>query len=94
MSQLDSEIESLRLRLAALEHQKRFEAEIALEKKTFPLKTLESIIEQKKGQILRNRYSKSHPLARYYDQEKVEFLEPIFTMLKDIQLRLDKLETP
>jgi len=88
MSQLDSELNSLRLRLAALEEQKRIEAE----KKAFPMKTLEGIIDEKRRQIERNSYSKSIPLARFYDQEKLAFLEPILNALKDIQERLDLLE--
>jgi hypothetical protein len=93
MSQFDSEINALRSRLAALEEQKRIESEIASEKKAFPLKTLEGIIDEKRKQIERNSYSKSIPLARFYDQEKLAFLEPIFNMLKNIQERLDALET-
>lgn len=92
MSHLDSEINSMRLRLAALEEQQQFEAEIALEKKAFPLQTLEGIIHEKKKQIERNSYSKSVPLARFYDEEKVAFLEPILNMLKSIQERLDILD--
>jgi hypothetical protein len=92
MSTIDSELETLRLRLASLEEQKRIEAETAAEKKAFPLKTLEGILDEKKKQIERNRYSKSIPLARFYDQEKVAYLEPIFNMLKNIQERLEVLE--
>jgi len=92
MSQLDSELDRLRLRMAALEEQKQKEAEIASEKKSFPLKTLECIINEKKGQIERNRYSKNLPLARFYDQEKVGYLEPILDALKNINERLDALE--
>ena len=92
MSQLDSELNALRIRLATLEEQKRIESEIASEKKAFPLKTLEDIIDKKRKVIERNSYCKSMPLARFYDKEKVEFLEPIFNMLKNIQERLDALE--
>jgi hypothetical protein len=58
----------------------------------FPLKVLEERINEKRKQIERNGYSKSIPLARFYDQEKVAFLEPIFTMLKNIQERVKVLE--
>jgi hypothetical protein len=92
MFHLDSEINSLRIRLSTLEEQKRIESETASEKKAFPLKTLEAIIDEKKKRIENNRYSKSIPLARFYDQEKVEFLEPILNMLKNIQERLEALE--
>jgi hypothetical protein len=92
MSQLDSELNALRTRLATLEEQKRIELETISEKRAFPLKTLESIIDEKRKQIERNSYSKSLPLARFYDQEKVAFLEPIFNMLKNINERLESLE--
>jgi hypothetical protein len=92
MSQLDLELNALRIRLVALEEQKRIDSEIASEKKAFPLKTLEGIIDEKRKQIERNSYSKSIPLARFYDQEKLAFLEPILNMLKNIQERLDALE--
>lgn len=92
MSALDSELNSLRLRLAALEEQKRTETENIAEKKAFPLKTLEGIVDEKRKQIDRNSYSKSIPLARFYDQEKLAYLEPILNMLKNIQERLEVLE--
>jgi len=92
MSQLDSEITMIRARLSALEEQKRINAQIALQKKNFPLKTLEDIILEKRKQIENNSYSKSLPLARFYDQEKVGYLEPILEALKNIQERLDTLE--
>jgi predicted nucleic acid-binding protein len=92
MSQLDLELNQLRTRISALEEQKRIEEGKAAEKKAFPLKTLEVIIDEKRQKIERNSYSKSIPLARFYDQEKVDFLEPILNMLKDIQQRLEVLE--
>jgi hypothetical protein len=92
MSQLDSELNSLRMKLAALEEQKRIENEKELEKKIFSLKTLEDVINKKRQQIDRNSYSKSIPLARFYDQEKLTYLEPIFNMLKNINERLEILE--
>jgi hypothetical protein len=92
MSQLDSELDRLRVRIATLEEQKQKDMEIASDKKSYPLKTLECIINEKRGQIERNRYSKSLPLARFYDQEKVGYLEPILDALKNINDRLDVLE--
>jgi hypothetical protein len=88
MSQIDIELEVVRNRLAFLEQQKQKEAE-----KPDPLHVLEDIIDKKRKQINNNSYSKSIPLARFYDQEKLAMLEPIFNMLKDIQARLDLLES-
>jgi hypothetical protein len=62
------------------------------EKKDFPLKTLEDIIDVKRKRISKNNYSKSAILAEYYDREKVEFLEAIFDMLKNVHERLEVLE--
>ena len=92
MSKLDSELIALRARLVALEEEKRVQTESASEKKAFPLKTLEAIIDEKGKKIERNSYSKSLPLARFYDQENVAFLEPILDALKIIQERLVALE--
>ena len=92
MPNLNSELTSLRLRLAALEEQNRIEKENASERKAFPLKALEGILDEKKRQIERNSYSKSVPLARFYDQEKIAFLEPILDALKNIQERLEALD--
>ena len=92
MSAIDSEIHALRARINALEQQKAIRVEKAEKERAFPLEALEAIIQEKKMQIGRNSYSKSVPLARFYDQEKVAFLEPIFNMLVDIQKRLEVLE--
>lgn len=92
MSHLDSELDQLRTRLAALEEQKRIEAEKIAEKKAFPLKTLKEIIDEKRVRLERNCYGKSGQVVKWNDHEKVAFLEPIYNMLKDIQERLDLLE--
>jgi hypothetical protein len=39
-----------------------------------------------------NRYSKSVPLAKYYDQELVTHLEAIYNILQIVDERLKKLE--
>ena len=62
------------------------------EKKDFPLKTLNDIIDIKRKRVTANRYSKAAVLAQYYDMEKVEFLQAIFDMLKNIHERLEVLE--
>ena len=92
MSTIDSELLLLKQRLSALEEQKRIEAEKDAENRANPMKVLETIIDEKKKQIENNRYSKSLPLARFYDQEKVAMLEPILNALQDIQKRLMALE--
>jgi len=92
MSQIENEINMLRDRLNGLEEQKRIENEKEKEKRDNPLNVLKNIIDEKRRTINNNSYSKSIPLARFYDQEKLEMMEPIFNMLKDIQDRLEILE--
>jgi hypothetical protein len=92
MSNIDSTLSLLRQKIELLEKQKKAENEIKAAKEANPLATLGQIIEEKKQQISRNSYSKSVPLARLYDEEKVAMMEPIFNMLKDIQQRLTVLE--
>ena len=92
MSNIDSELTLLRQKIEMLEKQKKAEEEQKATKEANPLATLGQIIEAKKQQISRNSYSKSVPLPRFYDEEKVAMMEPIFNMLKDIQQRLTVLE--
>ena len=92
MSNIASELTLLRQKIEMLEKQKKDEDEMKTAKEADPLAALGQIIEAKKEQISRNRYSKSVPLARFYDEEKVAMMEPIFNMLKDIQQRLTVLE--
>jgi len=90
MSQLDSELIMLHKRVAALEEQKRKEAEIASEKKELPLKTFEALVDYHeslvpgKDQYQTEKWRKS--------REKLKFLKPILDVLKDIQGRLEILE--
>jgi len=92
MNQVDAELRLLRQRLAYLEQQKIAELERELQKKAHALQILENFIEDKKERIQKNRYSRSVPIAAYYDGEKIAFLEPILNVLKDFQIRLEALE--
>jgi hypothetical protein len=92
MSNIDSELTLLRQKIEMLEKQKKAEDEKKAVKEANPLATLGQIIEEKKQKINKNSYSKSIPLARFYDEEKVAMMEPIYNMLKDIQQRLTVLE--
>ena len=88
MSNFDNEIISLQNRIAELENLKKKEQETSVDN----FKVLGDFIEEKKNKIERNRYSKSIPLASFYDQEKVKYLEAIFNILNEIDSRLKKLE--
>jgi hypothetical protein len=92
MSDLDEVITSLRLKLAAAEEQKRRAAEVEAETKADPVKTLEDFLTRLRGDIERNSYSKSFPMAGFYDRRTVRYLEPILDMLKRIDERLNVLE--
>ncbi len=92
MSQLDSEINALQVRLAALEEQKRMQKEDELMKKTFPLKTLGDFIDEKKKNIQRTSTSNIARMGRINDRHQLAYLEPIFLALKDILERLEALE--
>jgi hypothetical protein len=87
MADIDSEINGLRMRLAALEAHKQ----ITAEKKAFPLETLGEIIDKNKN--VRNGINNRFQSERWCNaQDKLSYLEPIFNMLKSIQERLDVLE--
>ncbi len=92
MVSIDLTIEKLKDQLAILEKKKQEEMKQEEEKRKFPLQVLEELIEQKKEKISRNRYSKSIPLAKFYDEEKVKMLEPILWSLHDLSKRIDVLE--
>jgi len=90
MSHIDSEVVSLRLRLAALEQQKIFERENGLEKRSYPLNALEGVIDAYTNV---RRGTSSFQQERYiYSREKLAFLEPILNVLKNMQERLEVLE--
>jgi len=108
MSAIESELSLLKQRLAALEEQKRIEAEKEAENRANPMKVLGDIIDEKKkrpnylagamrGPFGTPNNGKMHLSTEdriwVIDQnDKVEFLEPIFNMLKSINERLDALE--
>ena len=92
MNGIESELILLRQKIEVLEEKKRLQLEKEIEQKANPLRVLEDFIDTKKNDIERKRYSKNIPLARFYDQEKVAMLEPIYTILKSIHERLEALE--
>jgi hypothetical protein len=91
MSQLDSELNLLRARLASLEEHKRIQSETAAEKKAFPLKTLEGIVDMHRN--VRQGGTNKFQNERYiHSREKLSFLEPILDVLKNMEGRLELLE--
>ena len=93
MSSISEEILQLQFRLVELEKQKIKKDEN--EKQTsikHNFKVINDLLTEKKKAITDNRYSKSVPLARYYDQELVTHLEAIYNILQIVDERLKKLE--
>jgi hypothetical protein len=93
MSSVPEEIQQLQLRILELEKQKKEKDES--DKKTsidHNFKVINDLLTEKKTAINNNRYSKSVPLAKYYDQELVTHLESIYNILQIVNKRLKKLE--
>jgi hypothetical protein len=93
MSSVTEEIQQLQLRILELEKQKKEKDES--DKKTsieHNFKVINDVLTVKKTAIINNRYSKSVPLARYYDQQLVTHLEAIYNILQIVDERLKKLE--
>jgi hypothetical protein len=93
MSSVTEEIQQLQLRILELEKQQKEKDET--EKKTsidHNFNVINDVLSEKKTAIKNNRYSKSVPLARYYDQELVTHLEAIYNILKILDGRLKNLE--
>jgi hypothetical protein len=93
MSSVPEEIQQLQLRILELEKQKKEKDES--DKKTsidHNFKVIYDLLTEKKTAINNNRYSKSVPLAKYYDQELVTHLESIYNILQIVDERLKKLE--
>ena len=93
MSSVTEEIQQLQLRILELEKQKKEKDES--DKKTsidHNFNVINDVLTEKKISINNNRYSKSVPLARYYDQELVTHLEAIYNILQIVDERLKKLE--
>ena len=101
MSDLDSELLSLRVRLAALEEQKRIEQQ----KKLYPMNNLKDIIDTTKTGLdsgttqgswtIRDNNSvrRGTPLVILsYEKDKLEFLEQIYLILNNMNKRLEALE--
>ena len=93
MSSVTEEIQKLQLRILKLEKQKKEKDES--DKKTsidHNFNVINDVLTEKKTAIDKDKYSKSVPLARYYDQQLVTHLEAIYNILQIVDERLKKLE--
>ena len=92
MSSVTEEIQQLQLRILELEKQKENDENNPKTSLDHNFKVINDVLTEKKTAINNNRYSKSVPLARYYDQELVTHLEAIYNILQIVDERLKKLE--
>ena len=93
MSSVTEEIQQLQLRIVELEKQKKENDEHYKKSSIdYNFNVINDVLTKKKTAINNNRYSKSVPLARYYDQELVTHLEAVYSILHIIDERLKKLE--
>jgi len=93
MSSFSEEIQQLQLRILELEKQQK-ETDKNNKKSSLDhnFNVINGVLTQKKQDITNNRYSKSVPLARYYDIELVNHLEAVYNILRILDNRLKKLE--
>ena len=83
MTSISQEILQLQSRILELEKQQKESDEN--DKKTsieHNFNVINDLLNEKKSAISNNRYSKSVPLARYYDQQLVTHLEAIYNILQ------------
>ena len=93
MASITEEIQQLQLRILELEKQKREKDES--DKKTsieHNFNVIDHVLNKKKTAINKNRYSRSIPLARYYDEQLVTHLEAVYNILAILNGRLSRLE--
>jgi 20S proteasome alpha/beta subunit len=53
---------------------------------------IQNILREKKIAIQRNKYYISIPLAKYYDQQLVSYLDSIYHILTNMNSRLERIE--
>jgi hypothetical protein len=93
MNSYTEEIEQLKLRILELEKQEKEKYEIYIKTSIdHNFNIINNLLDEKKTAINNNKYSKSVPLAKYYDQELVTHLEAIYNILQILDNRLNKLE--
>ncbi len=93
MSNISDEITQLKLRIIELENQEKKMNEMNNKNSiSYNFNIINDFLVEKKNAIKNNRYSKSIPLARYYDEEKVKYLEAIFNILHIFEKRIENIE--
>ena len=83
-SSIDTELATLHARIAQLEEAKKVPP---------PVKSLEAIRDETASALANNRYSKSVPLAAFYDRQRLDTIYAVLDSLNRIHARLDALES-
>jgi hypothetical protein len=95
MSIVNNEIQQLQLRILELEKQKKKKEEEEILKKEsleHNFQIINNELNKKQNSIKNNTYSKSVPLARFYDEELVRHLEATYNILQILNNRIKDLE--
>ena len=93
MNSITEEIQKLQSRILELETQKKAKDESDTKTSIdYNFKVINDVLSEKKTNIKRGGYSKSIPLARWYDEQLVTRLEAIYNILQIVDERLKKLE--
>ena len=92
---MDSEIKNLQNRIIELEKQKKEKEELDKLSKDdidFNFNILNEILVNTRSSIERDRYNRSIPLAKFYDERLLKRLDAIFNILNMLNSRVSKLE--
>lgn len=95
MTHFSDEIQQLQIKISELEKQKKKKEEEEILKKEsleHNFKIISDELNNKKKSIKNNKYCKSVPLARFYDEELVRHLEAIYNILQILNNRISDLE--
>ena len=84
----------LRARVAELEAAEAAAAaaKAAAEKKAKAMERLQAILTEKNQALVRNSYSKSVPLAAYYDRQHATLIDTLIDIISGLHTRIAQLE--
>ena len=93
MDSITEEIRRLQNRIIELEkQQKENEEKNKPPSIKYCFDNIQNILREKKTAIQRNKYYISIPLAKYYDQQLVSYLDSIYHILTNMNSRLERIE--
>ena len=94
LADVPSSLTLLRARIAELEAAEAAEVAIraASEKKENAMDRLQAILAKKNQALAQNRYSKSVPLAAYYDRQHATLIDTLIDIISGLHNRIAQLE--